>query len=49
MQQWLISKIKLVLFSVEIAETILKQKLDNADAHNALVEKIINKSNKLIC
>ncbi len=31
--------------SVEIAETILKQKLDNADAHNALVEKIINKSN----
>ena len=31
--------------SVEIAETIKKQKLDNADAHNALVEKIINKSN----
>ena len=31
--------------SVEIAEIILKQKLDNADAHNALVEKIINKSN----
>jgi F-type H+-transporting ATPase subunit b len=31
--------------SVEIAETILKQKLDNAEAHNALVENIINKSN----
>ena len=31
--------------SVEIAESILKQKLDNTDAHNTLVEKIINKSN----
>lgn len=31
--------------SVEIAEAILKQKLDNGDAQNALVEKIINKSN----
>ena len=31
--------------SVEIAETILKQKLDNTEAHNALVENIINKSN----
>lgn len=31
--------------SVEIAETILKQKLDNAEAQNTLVENIINKSN----
>ena len=31
--------------SVEIAETILKQKLDTTEAHNALVEKFINKSN----
>ena len=38
-------KNQIVSLSVEIAEIILKQKLDNADAHNALVEKIINKSN----
>lgn len=31
--------------SVEIAEFILKQKLDNTEAHNTLVENIINKSN----
>lgn len=31
--------------SVNIAETILKQKLDNNDAQNALVENILNKSN----
>lgn len=31
--------------SVEIAETILKQKLENTEAHNTLVENIINKSN----
>lgn len=32
--------------SVQIAESILKQKLDNADAHNQLVENILNKSNQ---
>lgn len=31
--------------SVSIAEQILKQKLDNADAQNTLVENILNKSN----
>lgn len=31
--------------SVEIAEKLLQQKLDNTEAHNSLVEKIINKSN----
>lgn len=31
--------------SVTIAESILKQKLDNDGAQNALVEKILNKSN----
>ena len=31
--------------SVEIAEAILKQKLDNTEAHNTLVENIINKTN----
>ncbi len=31
--------------SVSIAENILKQKLDNNDAQNALVENLINKSN----
>ncbi|MCQ4034485.1 F0F1 ATP synthase subunit B [Kaistella montana] len=31
--------------SVNIAESILKQKLDNSDAQNALVENILNKSN----
>ncbi|HAY3536692.1 TPA: F0F1 ATP synthase subunit B [Elizabethkingia anophelis] len=31
--------------SVNIAESILKQKLDNNDAQNQLVENIINKSN----
>ncbi|MBS1548897.1 MAG: F0F1 ATP synthase subunit B [Bacteroidetes bacterium] len=31
--------------SISIAEQILKQKLDNADAQNALVENILNKSN----
>lgn len=31
--------------SVNIAETILKHKLDNDDAQNALVENILNKSN----
>jgi F-type H+-transporting ATPase subunit b len=44
MLQWLTSKIKLVLF-LSIAEQILKQKLDNADAQNALLENILNKSN----
>ena len=31
--------------SVTIAESILKQKLDNDDAQNALIENILNKSN----
>lgn len=31
--------------SVNIAESILKQKLDNNDAQNQLVENILNKSN----
>ena len=31
--------------SVNIAESILKQKLDNNDAQNTLVENILNKSN----
>ena len=31
--------------SVNIAETILKQKLDNTDAQNTLVEDYLNKSN----
>ena len=31
--------------SVTIAESILKQKLDNDGAQNALVENILNKSN----
>ena len=31
--------------SVNIAESILKQKLDNDGAHNTLVENILNKSN----
>ncbi len=31
--------------SVSIAEQLLKQKLDNADAQNALVENMINQSN----
>ncbi|AQY22706.1 F0F1 ATP synthase subunit B [Riemerella anatipestifer] len=31
--------------SLSIAETILKQKLDNTEAQNALVENMLNKSN----
>ena len=31
--------------SVNIAESILKQKLDSNDAQNALVDNILNKSN----
>ncbi len=31
--------------SVNIAENILKQKLDNSEAHNTLVENYLNKSN----
>lgn len=31
--------------SVNIAEQILKQKLDNSDSQNALIENILNKSN----
>lgn len=31
--------------SVGIAEQILKQKLDNADAHNALIENYLNNNN----
>lgn len=31
--------------SVNIAESILKQKLENTDAQNALVENLLNKSN----
>lgn len=31
--------------SINIAEEILKQKLDSSDAHSALVENILNKSN----
>lgn len=38
-------KNQIATLSVDIAEAILKQKLDNAEDHNALVENIINKSN----
>jgi len=31
--------------SVNIAEQILRQKLDNTEAQNALVENILNKTN----
>ncbi|WP_124640486.1 MULTISPECIES: F0F1 ATP synthase subunit B [Amniculibacterium] len=38
-------KMQIGTLSISIAEQILKQKLDNADAQNALVENILNKSN----
>ena len=38
-------KSQIGLLSVNIAETILKQKLDNNEAQNQLVENILNKSN----
>ncbi|MBV6880727.1 F0F1 ATP synthase subunit B [Epilithonimonas ginsengisoli] len=38
-------KTQIGTLSVSIAENILKEKLDNDDAQNALVENILNKSN----
>lgn len=38
-------KTQIGTLSVSIAENILKEKLDNDGAHNALVENILNKSN----
>lgn len=38
-------KMQIGTLSISVAEQILKQKLDNADAQNALVENILNKSN----
>ena len=38
-------KTQIGTLSVSIAENILKQKLDNDGAQNALVENILNKSN----
>ena len=38
-------KNQICVLSVNIAETILKQKLDNEGAQNALVENILNQSN----
>lgn len=38
-------KAQIGTLSVNIAESILKQKLDNNDAQNQLVENILNKSN----
>ena len=38
-------KTQIGILSVNIAESILKEKLNNDDAQNALVENILNKSN----
>ena len=38
-------KTQIGALSVNIAESLLKQKLDNNDAQNALVENILNKTN----
>ena len=38
-------KTQIGTLSVNIAESILKEKLNNDDAQNALVENILNKSN----